>query len=313
MMITFPKAPQYVLVTGGTGFIGQLLVQALLANNHQVAVLTRNTQKASRLWGNHVQAVANLNEFKPSTPITAVINLAGARILGKRWSTSQRQVLKNSRIQLTEKLVNWMAQQPTKPQVLLSASAIGYYGIQTQGDKTALIESSPTQPIFMSELCQEWEQAAFKATEHGVKVATMRFGLVMGQGGALPMMLLPIRLGVGGRMGSGKQWLSWIHVEDLLNALAHVWNQLLTQPNAPTHYNFTAPEVVSQYEFVKTAASILKRPAFMPTPAFPVRLVLGEQADLLLEGQRVIPQALTNSGFEFKYPTIRQALEQICQ
>ncbi|MBK8454342.1 MAG: TIGR01777 family oxidoreductase [Thiofilum sp.] len=311
-MITFPSAPQHVLVTGGTGFIGQALIKELLANQHQVTVLSRNVQKAQALFKGKVQAISHLADFKPNTPITAVINLAGARILGKPWTAKQKAVLRASRIQLTQTLIDWMAQQTTKPPVLLSASAIGYYGIQRQGDQTALTETSPPQAIFMSELCQDWEKTALQAQSYGVKVATMRFGVVLGQGGALPMMLLPVKLGVGGRMGTGQQWMSWIHLEDLLQALAHAWSELVNNPNAAKAYNFTAPEVVTQEQFVKTAAGVLKRPSFFPTPAWPVKLLLGEQADLLLEGQKVIPQALTQKGFKFKYPTMRSALEAIC-
>jgi hypothetical protein len=311
MMSTFPNSLQHVLVTGGTGFVGQAVIKELLAKGYQVTVLSRSTQKVVKLWQDKVAGVSDLDTFQPSTPISAIINLAGARILGKPWTLHQRQVLKKSRILLTEKVVQWVEKQTIKPKVLLSASAIGYYGIQPQGDQTALTEASLPQPIFMSELCQEWEQAAFQAAKQGVKVATMRFGLVMGKGGALPMMLLPVRLGVGGRMGTGKQWLSWIHINDLVNAMGHVWQQLLANDTAPSTYNFTAPEVVTQQEFVQTAAKILHRPAFIPTPALPVKLLLGEQADLLLEGQKVIPKALVATGFEFQYPNVHQALEQI--
>jgi uncharacterized protein (TIGR01777 family) len=179
--------------------------------------------------------------------------------------------------------------------------------VQEQASAQALNEASAPQAIFMSELCQEWEAAAAGARLHGVPVALLRFGLVLGEGGALPMMLLPVWLGLAGRMGSGRQRMSWIHLDDLLAALAHVWRHA----HADGAWNLTAPDCPTQLEFMRTAARVAGRPCWLPTPAWPVRLLLGEQADLLLEGQRVAPARLLAGGFHFRYPAMGDALHQL--
>jgi uncharacterized protein (TIGR01777 family) len=302
----------HVLVTGGTGFIGQSLVPALVEQGLRVTVLTRRNELPVPLRLNQVRAVQSLNQVHESDDVAAVINLAGARILGVPWTGRRREQLLRSRVGLTRALVAWIAGRSNRPRCLLSASAIGYYGVQPRSDDTPLTENSPPQPLFMSRLCQEWEQAAQEASVLGVKVACMRFGLVLGRGGALPMLLLPIRLGVGGRLGSGAQWLSWVHLDDLLRAMGHVWQSMEQRPGAsPTPYNVTAPGAVRQREFSAIAAAVLKRPNFVPTPGWPVRLLLGEQSDLLLEGQRVDPARLQQEGFVFRYPQLQPALEQL--
>jgi len=303
-----------VLVTGGTGFIGQLLVRALIADGHKVIVLTRNPKRTATFFHHSVVCVDDMSELPTSAVIDVVINLAGARILGWRWSEARQAVLRASRITLTESIVAWIAQAQHKPRLFLSASAIGYYGIQKQGDDSELTEESHSQSIFMATLCRDWENSAQAATRHGVNVATMRFGLVLGKQGALPMLLLPIKLGLGGTLGSGKQWISWIHVQDLLRAIAHLWRLHLnnTPPQLLFHtYNFTAPEALRQLDFSRVAAKVLHRPCFFPTPAWPMRLFLGHQADLLLEGQRVAPVKLLESGFEFLYPNTESALRSL--
>lgn len=304
--IHFHDQPQKVLVTGATGFIGQLLVRALLADGHAVTMLTRNPEKGARTFDAVVRCIMRLDEIVPEQ-IDVVVNLAGARILGPRWTAARQQVLRNSRVAFTEKLVDWMARVPHKPRLLLSASAIGYYGTQQQDDLSVLNEDAPPQAVFMSQLCQDWERAAQSARRYGVAAICMRFGLVLGKGGAFPMMALPIKLGLGGPLGGGRQTLSWIHVHDLLRGIAH----LMSQPDAASlqaAYNFTAPEQPTQAQFSQAAAHQLGRPSFFPTPAAPVRLLLGEQADLLLEGQRVTPHALLNEGFVFDYPTVEKAM-----
>lgn len=296
----------HFLVTGATGFIGQRLVRALLADGHRVTVLSRRPEQAARLFDGPVECVDDLARLPPSRRIDIVVNLAGARILGWRWTAARRAVLRESRVALTRELVDWIAAAGHKPSVLLSASAIGYYGIQQRGDDAVLTERDGPQAMFMSDLCREWEQAAQAAAAHGVRVACMRFGLVLGTQGALPMMLLPIKLGLGGPLGGGAQWLSWIHVDDLIGGIAH-----LCRGGAGGAYNFTAPEVVRQAQFSRTAAAVLKRPYGLPTPGWPMRLALGEQADLLLEGQRVFPERLTGEGFVFHHPTLEGALRSL--
>lgn len=306
--IHFTDSPQHVLVTGGTGFIGQLLVKALAADGQMVTVLTRDPKKAAWLFDGKARCISSMNDLPASQRIDVIINLAGARILGWRWTAQRKQTLLQSRIGTTQKLVDWIARAEHKPRLLLNGSAIGYYGIQARGDDTELNESSPPQNIFMSRLCQEWEAKAAEAAQYGVKVVCMRFGLVMGHQGALPMMLLPVKLGLGGPLGNGQQWLSSIHVQDLLRAMAFLWNKGGSEPEA---YNFTAPESVTQKQFSQIAAKVLRRPSFMPTPALPMKMMLGEQSALLLEGQRVAPQKLQREGFGFRYPTVQSALEDI--
>lgn len=309
----FSDKCQRVLVTGATGFIGQLLVHELLADGHDVLVLTRRPSVAALLFSGQVKCITSMDELPENYPVDVVINLAGARILGWRWSEARKKVLLESRVALTKKLVEWIARAEHKPQLLLSASAIGYYGVQAQGDATDLIETNSPQRIFMSRLCQEWEAEALRANQYGVAVNIMRFGLVLGHQGALPMMLLPIKLGMGGKLGTGKQWMSWIHVQDLLRGIAHLFRLHLDQgQTAGNIYNFTAPEPLTQLEFNQQAASVLHRPCIIPTPAFLVRWLLGEQSDLLLEGQKVIPHNLLNSGFSFEFPTAKSALTELC-
>lgn len=313
-MLRFGANKQSVLVTGATGFIGQLLVGALIADGQRVTVLTRNTKKAAWMFNGKVNCIESMDELPVNYPLDIIINLAGARILGWWWTSSRQDALRKSRITLTQHLIDWVAKAEHKPKLLLSASAIGYYGIQAIGDNTELTEDSPTQNIFMARLCHDWEVVAQSATQYGVQVACMRFGMVLGHQGPLPMLLMPIKLFMGGKLASGQQWMSWIHVDDLLRAVAHIWQlneSSETKNSVQPVYNFTAPETLSQFAFSKVAAKVLHRPCFFPTPGLPMRLMLGEQADLLLEGQRVVPANLLKSGFTFTYPDAESALRSL--
>ncbi|MCD6026780.1 MAG: hypothetical protein K0R08_1299 [Solimicrobium sp.] len=308
----FSDTSENVLITGATGFIGHLLVDALLRDGKQVTILTRHPHQATSIWNSQVQCIQSMTDLPLKQRIDVIINLAGARILGWRWTPARKSLLRKSRIDLTQSLVNWIARAQHKPRLLISTSAIGYYGIQPQNDDTVLTEDSQPQPIFMSMLCQEWEAVAKQASNYGVQVKLMRLGFVLGKQGSLPLMMLPIKLGLGGALGSGKQWLSWIHVQDVLRGIVHLWTMSFRK-EAPLieAFNFTAPEAVRQKQFSQIAASVVRRPCFLPTPAFPVRLALGEQADLLLEGQRVVPAKLHASGFKFSFPELRMALENL--
>jgi uncharacterized protein (TIGR01777 family) len=308
--VSFGAADRSFLVTGATGFIGQRLVHALLQGGQRVTVLTRQPRQAAWLFDGRVDCVASMDQLPPSRRIDVVINLAGARILGWRWTAARRAALRRSRVALTDKVVAWIARAEHKPALLLSGSAIGYYGVQPQGDATELTEDAPPQPVFMSDLCREWEQAAQAASAHGVTVACMRFGLVLGRQGALPMLLLPIKLGLAGPLGGGHQWQSWIHVDDVIGAMAHLCRTGGGGGEGGS-YNFTAPESLTQAQFSRVAAGVLHRPYGFPTPGWPMRLALGEQADLLLEGQRVAPQRLLAAGYAFRYPRLAPALQSL--
>jgi uncharacterized protein (TIGR01777 family) len=310
--LSFDATRRTVLVTGATGFIGHKLVRALLRDGHDVIALTRSPRQAAWGFDGKVRCIESMHALPADCRVDVVVNLAGARILGPRWTQRRRAALRRSRVKLTGDVVDWVARARRKPFLLLSASAIGYYGIQKTGDQTALDESALPQPVFMSDLCREWEDAAGAAAQHGVQVECMRFGLVLGRQGALPMMLLPILLGLGGKLGSGRQWLSWIHVEDLLRGIAHRWQHALAHPaGSPGVTNFTAPACVTQSAFSQAAARVWRRPCLVPTPGWPLRLALGEQADLLLEGQRVVPRRLQQEGFAFRYPGIEPALRSL--
>ncbi len=304
--LRFGTGESSVLVTGATGFIGQKLVRALLADGHRVTVLTRNTRAASWLFDGRVDCVASLDQLPRTRRFDVVVNLAGARVLGWRWSAARRQTLRASRVALTERLVAWIGAAEHKPAQLLSASAVGYYGIQQEGDQSELDERAGPQAMFMSDLCREWEQAAGAVAAFGVPLTTMRFGVVLGTQGALPMMLLPVKMGLGGRLGAGTQWMSWIHVDDLIAAIAHLWRS-----GASGAYNFTAPEAVTQANFSRIAALVHRRPYGFPTPALPMRLMLGEQAGVLLDGQRVAPRRLQADGFVFAHPHLKGALASL--
>ena len=303
-----PPGEQF-LITGATGFIGRLLVSALLADGRQVTVLTRGPRQAGTIFPQTVRCIAQMSELPADQKIDVIINLAGARILGSRWSAARKQLLRDSRVGLTGTVVDWIARASHKPRLLLSTSAIGYYGVQPQGVDTLLNEDSPPQAIFMSQLCQEWEAAAQQASAYGTSVVCMRLGFVLGRQGSLPAMLLPVKLGLAGALGSGQQWLSWIHVQDVLRAMAFLCSDAELRNGA---FNFTAPEPVHQKQFMQIAASVLNRPCFMPPlPGLPVKLLLGEQADLLLEGQRVLPTRLQALGFRFAFPDPRSALADL--
>jgi uncharacterized protein (TIGR01777 family) len=236
-----------------------------------------------------------------------VIHLSGETIVG-RWTAAKKRRILDSRRQGTGHLAEALAKAAQRPRVFISASAVGYYG--DRGDEI-LREDSSSGEGFAAEICRQWEAAAQPATAAGIRTAQMRIGVVMsGQGGALPKMLLPFRMGLGGRLGSGRQWWSWVAVDDVVGAIQHVLeNDSLHGP-----VNTVAPQQVTNAEFTKTLAGVLKRPALFPMPAFAVRLVFGEMGqELFLASQRVEPAKLTASGYQFQHPELRKALEEILQ
>ncbi|WP_010325354.1 TIGR01777 family oxidoreductase [Marinobacterium stanieri] len=289
-----------VLVTGGSGFIGQALTRALTQRGDQVVILSRQPGKVPAMTG--VVTVDRLQAI--SGKVDAVVNLAGAPIVDKRWSESRKQLLRASRIDLTRDLVSWMQTRDVPPAVLVSGSAIGYYGSHQD---EVLDENAPVAAGFPHELCNAWEQAALVAESASTRVCLVRTGVVLGPGGALTKMLTPYRLGLGGPIGDGQQWMSWIHLDDEVGAILY----LLDNPSLRGPFNLTAPEPVTNEEFSQTLGKVLKRPAAFRMPAFVMRLLLGEASELLLEGQRVVPVHLNSAGYAFKYRTLEPALKAV--
>jgi len=294
-----------ILITGGTGLIGRHLCNALLEQGHLLTVLSRHPETIAVKCGAAVQAMASLEEWRPDRTLDAVINLAGEPIVDAYWSEKRKQVLRDSRIALTEKLVQCIAAAKQKPTVLLSGSAVGFYG---NGGDMELDEDANAGNDFAADLCREWEQAALAAEIYGLRVCLLRTGLVLSEsGGLLGRMLLPFKLGLGARLGDGKQWMSWVHIEDYVSMVM----RLLDDEQARGPFNMTAPQPVTNAEFTRTLARTLHRPAIFAAPAMVLRLAMGERAALLLEGQRVLPAKLTTVGYRFKFPSLGNALDDL--
>ncbi|MCO4205061.1 TIGR01777 family oxidoreductase [Aeromonas taiwanensis] len=294
-----------ILITGGTGFIGRRLV-AHLKVAHEVVVLTRQGSAAYELLGHDITLLDSLDRLDHLNDVDIVINLAGEPIAAGRWSDARKQLLCNSRWLLTEQLVDLVKLSSTPPKLLLNASAIGWYGRQ---DDTPLDEQCQTpHDEFTHRLCQQWEQLALQARSPQTRVCILRIGLVLGmEGGALPRMLPPYRLGLGGPMGSGSQVMSWIHVQDLVRAMLF----LIEHGESDGIFNGTAPQPVSNRQFSQALAATLHRPHLFFVPAPLLRLLMGEAADLLLTGQRVLPVRLQQAGFHFTYPALPEALADL--
>jgi uncharacterized protein (TIGR01777 family) len=294
-----------ILITGGTGLIGRHLCMALLAEGHQLTVLSRHPETVAVKCGASVRAMAALEEWRPDRTFDAVINLAGEPIVDEVWTDRRKQALRDSRIALTEKLVRCIAAAKQRPVVLLSGSAVGYYG--DRGD-IELDENAEAGNDFAAELCRDWEVAANAAEEYGVRVCLLRTGLVLSKnGGLLGRMLLPFRLGLGARLGDGRQWMSWVHIDDyVVMVLCLLRDEQMCGP-----FNMTAPQPVTNAEFTRSLASMLHRPAFFIAPALLLRLTMGERAVLLLEGQHVLPAKLMKAGCQFRFPNLSSALNSV--
>ena len=288
-----------ILITGGTGFIGRRLCAQLLAQGHGVTVLTRSPGKAAPPG---VQYIGRLDDLGP---VDAVVNLAGEPLTEGRWNAARKQAFLDSRIGTTRALLAWMRTLPTPPQVLVSGSAIGYYGPR---DATALDETTAPGEDFAARLCRQWETEAVGAEALGVRTCVLRTGIVLDRdGGALARMLPPFRLGLGGPMGDGSQWMSWIHRDDLVGMI--LW--LLAEQTARGAYNGTAPGTVTNRTFASTLGEVLHRPARLTTPAFALKMGFGEMSGLLLTGQNVQPVHALAEGFVFQFPSLPAALQAI--
>lgn len=293
-----------LFITGGTGFVGSALCRSLVARGDDLTLLSRKVKTAQQRVGVTVAAVPSVADVS-TKPVDAVINLAGLPIADRRWSESRKKELFASRIDLTNQLIDELAQQQTRPKLLISASAVGYYG---DCGSRQLDEDSRPQQEYTHELCAAWEQAALRAEDLGIRVCIVRIGLVLGPGGGiLKRMLTPFRLGLGGRLGSGEQWMSWVHRDDLVRIILY----LLDHETLRGVFNATAPEPLRNRDFSLLLARQLRRPAVLPLPAPVLKLGLGEMSRLLLTGQRVIPSRLLDAGFEFHYPEFKAALDDI--
>ena len=296
---------QRVLVTGGTGFIGEALVGQLLDAGHTVSILAREPIRAAYMFDGRARCLRDLQELGSAEQFDVVINLAGMSVGGAPWTPRRKAQLLASRVGTTEALLAWMARATHKPQLWIQASAIGYYGVRDGSEH--LDESASAGDGFMNELCARWEDAAKPACALGARQVVLRLGVVFGLGGPLAALLMPLRLGVGGRMGNGRQIMSWVHRDDVLQVMA----QAMADASLSGVYNLVAPEAVSQAEFVQTAAKLLKRPLWLHVPAAPVRAMVGEMAALFFDGQRVVPARLQQAGYRFKYPSLISALRDL--
>jgi uncharacterized protein (TIGR01777 family) len=293
-----------ILVSGSSGLVGSALIPSLQGAGVRVSRLARPGTVQSTMNEERIP-------WNPGQPISpdvvsgfdAVIHLAGESIVG-RWTASKKLRIRDSRIPATTNLARALAQTKLKPQLFLSASAIGFYG--NRGEEVLTEESSPGTG-FTAELAREWEQATWPAAEAGIRTVQMRIGIVIAKaGGALPKMLPAFKMGVGGRLGDGRQWMSWVDVQDVIGAIQHILrSDLLHGP-----VNLVAPKPVTNAEFTKTLGSVLSRPVTFPVPAFAARLAFGEMADeLLLASQRVEPTKLISSGYPYRFPSLKQSLE----
>lgn len=295
----------HIFITGGTGLIGRQLCKALLAEGHELTVLSRNPASVPVKCGAGVHAMASLAQWQPGQAFDAIINLAGEPIVDERWTARRKQILWDSRVTLTEELVRRIAAAEHKPAVLLSGSAVGYYG--NRGD-VMLDESAAAGKGFAAQLCSAWEAAARVAENSDVRVCLLRTAPVLSnKGGMLGKMLPAFKLGLGARLGNGKQWMSWVHINDYVAMTL----RLLRDDQTSGPYNMAAPQPVTNAEFTAALAAALHRPALFAAPAALLKLVMGERASLLLDGQRVLPGKMTKENYRFAFANLADALHDL--
>jgi len=297
-----------ILITGGTGVVGTQLTSRFIQDGNEVTILTRagkgpekGSARISYLQGDPTQKGPWQEAIKNHD---AVINLAGASIFSK-WTEKHKKAIRESRVNTTRNIVEGIPSRPERPVTLFSTSAVGYYGFH--GDEE-LFEASPPGNDFLAQIAVEWEGEALKAVEKDARVVITRFGIVMGEkGGALSQMIPLFKKYIGGPIGSGKQWFSWIHIKDLAEAFVF----MMEHPEISGPVNVCSPNPVRNKDLAKALGKVLHRPSFIPAPGFMVKLVLGEFGSVILEGQRVLPRRLLDLGFVFQYPDIDKALQSI--
>ena len=298
--------PKNILITGGSGFLGRALISHWLQAGHVITVLSRDPAKTQHLLGHEISCVSNLSAISNSSHFDAIVNLAGCPIFGGLWTDKRKQIIRASRVDLTHKLLAFVRELENKPEVLINGSAIGIYGEQADTELTE--EFSSTSHDFACQLCLDWERAALEFEHLGIRVCLIRTGLVLDHdGGLLGQMLPSFKLGLGGRLGDGKQWMAWIHRQDWV-AIA---DKLLMDSRLAGPFNATAPNPVTNAEFTRRLGIHLHRPTFLHLPALILKSLLGEMASLMLGSQRVIPKRMLENKFEFQFPNLDSALQQI--
>ncbi len=297
-----------VVISGATGFVGQVLVKQLFDSGHEVSILTRNVAKAAISLGSKC-SYHQWDDMEALPPQSAfegcdcVINLMGETI-SKRWDEQQKKKMQLSRINGTRRLVEAVGQLARKPKVFVSTSAIGIYGNRGAEE---INENSTLGSDFLATLCKDWENEANKVRNHDMRLVIIRVGIVLGQGGGALQKMLPVfKTGLGGPAGSGKQFMSWVHIEDLANMFV----EALKNENIEGVVNGTAPYPATNAEFSKQLGKALNRPAFLPAPAFALKIALGEMSQIVLEGQRVLPVKFKEHNFRYRYPTLEMALKE---
>ncbi|MEQ1963551.1 TIGR01777 family oxidoreductase [Xenorhabdus khoisanae] len=294
-----------ILLTGGTGLIGHHLTCRLLSLTHSITILSRSPQKVYSLFSDRVECWTTLDDQNDLNDFDAVINLAGEPIVNKRWTPKQKIILCQSRWQLTERLSKLINASESPPSVFISGSAIGYYGNQGQ---SVVTENDPPHDEFTHRLCERWEQLALQAKSEKTRVCLLRTGIVLAKkGGALQKMLPMFRLGLGGTIGNGKQYMPWIHIDDMVNGIYY----LLVSPELSGPFNMTSPYPIHNEQFSAILAKVLHRPSLVRIPAFVLKAMMGEAAELVLGGQQAIPRNLEEAGFGFRYFRLEEALQDI--
>lgn len=295
----------HILLTGGTGLIGRALCRHWLNRGHQLTVWSRTPDRVAALCGAAVRGIGRLEDYG-DCPLDAVVNLAGAPIADRPWTHRRKALLWASRVTLTEQLLAWLEGRAQRPPVLLSGSAVGWYG--DGGERELHEDSAPVVEDFAAQLCSAWEETALRAEELGIRVILLRTGLVLAaDGGFLKRLLPPFRLGLGGPIGNGRQWMPWIHLQDQIGLI----DFLLQQADARGPYNACAPQPVRNKAFAQALGRALHRPALLPLPGLLLKIALGELSGLLLGGQKALPQRALAAGYAFRFTAIDSALADL--
>ena len=296
----------HISITGGTGLVGSALTSFLLEQGHEVTILTRNPGKHSKSQSQqkaHLASYDNLLAVVEESD--AIVNLAGQNLFDQRWNEVVKSKILKSRVKTTRSVVEAIGEAKNKPSVLISASAVGYYG--SRGD-TVLDESSPAGDDFLARVCLQWEEEADEVLKHGVRLAIPRIGIVLDRsGGALQKMITPFSMFIGGPLGNGSQYFPWIHAEDVCRAIYFA----IMEEQLHGAFNLSAPDPITMKEFAQQLGSVMGRPSLFPVPEFALRFVVGDAAEALIASQRTVPRKLQSAGFEFNYPNVFRALKQL--